>query len=304
MNKIDVKTKYGIVDNRYSYGTRILEGKLYDTKDEAEKYNEEHLYKRGVVKEVAVLDGAYTPAECKAYPIAVTTIKYKDFNGVIWKTERGCELSNACIILNKLIGKDVFSCDKEYDLWTGIKIKLCENYFTIKQQSQIDALWVVFKGLYDNILKKKSLANYRYHEYGDWEEMDMQLRRAKWIHKLNNIQKIFDAYGRVECKLHHYMETGCYRGEDYDYEETKLLVKLNKTGVKYIAKNPTDKTCNTCKYRATDCGYTCKDSKPRCYVKATDKDISARPEVYADSFDVNDVYDWNELLEYDFDVKS
>lgn len=305
MNKIDVKTKYGIVDNyRYSCGTRILGGNLYDSKDEAEKYIKEHLYGSGVVKEVAVLDGAYTPAECKADPIAVTTIKYKDFNGVIWETERGCELSNACIILNKLIGEDIFSCGKEYECLTECKISFCKKYFTIKDQSQIDALWVVFKWFYDDILKEKSLVSYRYHEHGDWEEMHMQLRRAKWIHKLNNIQKIFDTYGKVECKLRHYMKTGCYRGEDYDYEETQLLVKLNKTGVKFIANNPNDKTCNTCKYRGTDCGYTCKNSKPRCYVKATDEDISKRPEVYADSFDKQDVYDWNELFEYDFDVSK
>ena len=306
MNKIDIKTKWCITDDYWSNKTLKID-KIFDSEEEAEKYKNKNYYYLSEVSEVAILEGKTYPEGCKAYPIAVSMIKYKDMDGNLWDKEDQCEISNACHIINEIIGKTAFEYKKEWcdgGSYYDPHKKIGVYEFTIDSQSQIDALWVIYKGNYKNTLKQKLLLNYDSRTgIGYCDEIEKQKNRPKWINKLNNIQKIFDKNGSVICKIIHEHRTEYYHGEEnivfYEY----LLVKLGKKGVSYIRKDPTDKTCKTCEFRGTDCGYTCKDnSNPRCYVEVSEEKVKKLPYVYQDSFDVKDVYDWNEVDKYDFDV--
>lgn len=306
MNKIDIKKKYAIVDDNRFYPTLITD-KTFDTKEDAEEYKRDTYCVLEKTLEVAVLEGEVKPEACKAYPVAVTVIKYKDFDGNLWDSTEDCEISNACHILNDAISENVFVYKKSYcgcSNYYSISKKSGVFEFTITKQSQIDALWVIYKRNYENILKKKLLIKYdRCSGRGYCDELDKQMNRPKWINKLNNIQKIFDKTGSVQCKISHRSYIANYRGEEYDEFEEKLLVNLGKIGIEYVRKNMNDKTCLTCKFRNTDCGYICKNNnEPRCYVEVENDDVEKRPDVYADAFDVRDVYNWNEVDMYDFDV--
>lgn len=302
MNKIGIATKWTLVEKDYTgyrtYPRIDSKPKLFDTKDEAEQYNREH-FRMFDPREIAVLEGEVKPEACKAYPVAVTTIKYKDLTGKIWDNVEDCETTNACFILNNAISKEAFTYEKHFNSGYILTKNIGEYEFTITEQSQIDALWVVYRGNYKRLLENKILVKEdRYHIYCD--ELENQKNRPKIINKLNNIQKLFDKNKSVKCKIVHRTFTSYYRGEEYDDFEEKLLVNLGESGTTYVRKDSSDKTCKTCKFRGTECGYACKMANPRCYIKANLEDVEERPEVYADAFDKRVVYDWNEVNTFDF----
>lgn len=305
MNKINIITKLALTDEDWCRKTLRVD-KLFDTKEEALKYKHDN-YLMSEVSEVAVLEGDVTPGKCKAYPVPVTIIKYKDLDGKLWDKEEHCEAANACHVINEVIGEKVFEYKEDWDHnWPHFHKKSGVFEFTITKQEQIDALWVIYKDNYKFRLEKRILLNYDNRSgRGYCDEIEKQKDRPKWINKLNNIQKLFDKSKSVICKIKNHPYTDYYRGEEYDAFEEFLLVKLGKTGVTYIRKDLKDKTCKTCKFRGTDCGYTCKgNSEPRCYVEVEEEDVKARPKAYKDAFEVRDTYDWNELDKYDFDVNA
>lgn len=307
MNKVDIKTKIGLVNgDKYSWNrVQLKTDQLFDTEEDAKKYAHEHFLFPDV-GEVAVLEGDISAGECKAYPVAVMTIKYKDFDGKLWDKEEDCEISNACHVINEMAGKTVFEYKKGFDRWYALYKKSGDFEFTVRTQSQIDALWVIYMPNYEDVLKRRRLLKYdKWSGRETCDEIENQKNRPKWINKLNNIQRLFDKNGSVICKIRNHSYVGYSHGEDYNAFEEFLLVKLGKTGVSYVRNDPADRTCKTCKYRGTDCGYTCSgNSEPRCYVEVEDEDVRERPDVYADAFDVQDAYDWNEADTYDFDVNA